>query len=341
MVKNKQSIGGKARAASLTAKQRSEIAKKAAEARWKDSPPIAVKSGDLALGDIVIQCAVLPDETRVLSERAVTKAFGGKRGGAHWRRKKAGDPGANLPVFMSARNISSLINNDLRENLSAPIPYMIPGSSAIAHGINAELLPDICVALMDMQDKGELHPSQNAIANQAKILHRGLAKVGIIGLVDEATGYQELRDKRALEAILDKFLRKELAAWAKKFPDEFYKQIFRLKNWPWNDLSSKRPSVVGKYTNDLVYERLVPELLSELERKNPNNSKGRRKSKHHQWLSDDLGNPALAQHLHALIGLMRASTSWRQFKSMVDRAFPKKFHTVELDFGLEEDSSNL
>ncbi|RLW51900.1 MAG: hypothetical protein B6D76_17670 [gamma proteobacterium symbiont of Stewartia floridana] len=330
MTESKQSKGGKARAAVLSKEERSEIAKKAAEARWKESVPEAVKDGDLILGETTIQCAVLPDEMRVLSERAVTKAFGGKRGGSHWRRKKAGEPGADLPVFLSAKNISSRINSDLREKLMAPIVYKAPGSKVVAHGIDASLLPDICVALMDMHDQGELHPSQENIAIQAKALHRALAKVGIIALVDEATGYQHLRDKQALQSILEKYFRKELAAWAKKFPDEFYKEMFRLRGWEWSELSTARPGVVGKYTNDIVYERLAPSLLSELQKKNPINKRGRRSVKHHQWLSEDVGDPALAQHLYAVIGLMRASSNWRQFKTLINQAFPKKGENLEL-----------
>ena len=161
---------------------------------------------------------------------------------------------------------------------------------------------------------------------------RGLARVGIVALVDEATGFQEIRDRRALEAILDRFLRKELAAWAKRFPDEFYQEIFRLKGWQWKGMSINRPSVVGKYTNDLVYQRLAPGILAELQSRNPKGQRGQRKSRHHQWLTEDVGHPALAQHLYALIGFMRVSSDWDQFYRFVTRAFPKKNETMLLDF---------
>ncbi len=330
MTVNKQSKGGRARANALTPEQRSEIAKKAAQSRWGEKIPEAVKDGELSLGDAIIQCAVLPDETRVLSERAISKALGAKRGGSHWRRKKAGEVGANLPVFLSAKNISSSLSDELTEKLSAPVLYKSPGSKAIAHGIEASLLPDICVILMDLHERGKLLPSQIKIAIEAKALHRALAKVGIIALVDEVTGYQTIRDKQALQQILDKYFRKELAAWAKKFPDEFYKEMFRLKEWPWSNLTTKRPGVVGKYTNDLIYERLAPALLNELQKKNPIIKRGQRSVKHHQWLSEEVGDPALAQHIHAIIGLMRASNSWRQFKTLTDQAFPKKGQNLEL-----------
>jgi P63C domain len=99
----------------------------------------------------------------------------------------------------------------------------------------------------------------------------------------------------------------------KRFPDEFYKEMFRLKGWEWLSICGKRPSVVGTYTNDLVYERLAPGILAELEGRNPKDERGNRRGKHHQLLTDDVGHPALAQHLHAVIGLMRAAGTWDQF----------------------------
>jgi hypothetical protein len=178
-----------------------------------------------------------------------------------------------------------------------------------------------------------LSHTQVRIAEQCKVLYRGFTVLGITALVDEATGYQEVRDKRALQAILDAFLGKELAAWAKRFPDEFYQEMFRLKNWQWRGMKVNRPSVVGKYTKDLVYERLAPELLTELEKRNPRDEKGNRKAKHHQWLTEDVGHPALAQHLYATIGFMRASSTWEQFYRMMQRAFPKKDTTMLLPMG--------
>src|SRR5262245_17296535 len=124
-------------------------------------------------------------------------------------------------------------------------------------------------------------------------------RVGIIALVDEVTGYQEVRDREALQAILDRYLRKAFAAWAKRFPDEFYKEIFRLRGWKWRGMEVNRPQCVANYTKDLVYKRLAPGILEELEARNPKNEWGHREARHHQWLTEDVGHPALAQHLYA------------------------------------------
>jgi hypothetical protein len=132
-------------------------------------------------------------------------------------------------------------------------------------------------------------------------------------------------------------LRKEFAAWAKRFPDDFYKEIFRLRGWEWRGMKINRPQCVANYTKDLVYARLTPGVLEELEKRNPKNEKGNREVKHHQWLTEDVGHPALAQHLYGVVGLMRAANSWDHLIRMADRAYPKRGHNVQLDLFTDDD----
>jgi hypothetical protein len=185
---------------------------------------------------------------------------------------------------------------------------------------------------------GDVPENYKHIVTACDALMRGLAQVGIVALVDEATGYQDYRDRQALQAILDKFLRKELAAWAKRFPDEFYREIFRLKEWPWRGMSINRPQIVGKLTKDVVYARLAPGIVKELEERNPVDERGNRKARHHQWLTDDVGHQALAQHLYAIIALMKVSTKWDDFMRKLDQVFPRRGETLKLAF-MSDDAS--
>jgi hypothetical protein len=202
-------------------------------------------------------------------------------------------------------------------------------------GYDAQLLPMVANVYLKYRDKciSKEKDLDKAIPRQYKhiidacdAVVRALAAVGIVALVDEATGYQYVRDRLALQEILDKYLRKEFAAWAKSFPDEFYREIFRLRKWQWKGMKINRPQCVAKYTMDLVYDRLAEGLVDELNKRNPVIN-GKRKSKLYWWLTEDVGHPALAQHLHAVIGLMRASDEWGQFKRMIDRAFPRRDDT--------------
>ena len=158
---------------------------------------------------------------------------------------------------------------------------------------------------------------------------RGFATVGIIALVDEATGYQRIREERALATILEKFIAEEFQPWTKKFPYEFYEQIFRLKGWSGPD-GTKRPSVIGHYTNDIVYDRLAPGVLDELRKLTPRLPSGRRRNKFFQWFTPDVSHPKLKEHLIGVIALMRAAPNWDGFKRSLVRAFPKRNEQISL-----------
>jgi hypothetical protein len=322
--------GGAARRDSLTADQRKEIASKAAKARWeKQNLPVAdYGSPDrpLKLLDTEIPCYVLSDGTRVLTQEGFMSALGRAR-------KAKGGTGSStgvdkMPPFLMAGNLKPLITDELIRS-TAPVNFRLP-SGGSAWGYRAELLPQVCNIYLTARDQKILLSAQRHLAAKADMLVRGLAETGIIALVDEATGYQQVRARDALQAFLDRFLRKELAAWVKTFPDEFFQELFRLKRWKWKG-TSKRPGVVGKYINDLIYDRLGPGVLDELKKKNPSDANGRRKAKHFQWLTEDIGNPALAQHLYATIGFMRAEDNWHTFKERFSRAFPKRGENLALD----------
>jgi hypothetical protein len=286
--------------------------------------PKATHTGTLKIGNINIPCAVLDDakRTRILSEHGVTSAMRSRSGASKRIKKIEQEKGrAPLPVFMAPDKLKPFISEELRIGLLNPIKYRI--GTKMAQGFPAELLPQICDVWLKAREAGKIQSQQQTKARQAEILMRGFAHVGIIALVDEETGFQEDRDREALQAILDKFLRDHLAKWAKTFPDEFYEHLFKLKGWQYRPLSVKRPGVVGHWTNDIIYARLAPGVLAKLREKTPKVHKGRRRHKFFQWLTDDYGHPALKQHLSNVIFLMKAYTKWDQFYRALQRAAPK------------------
>jgi P63C domain len=322
--------GGHARAEILTPEERSEIARKAATTRWSDQLPKAITEAELKIGDLSIPCAVLEDGTRMLTQWGFYRAIG--RSG-----RPAGGWGSDfekMAPFLALNNLKPFVSDELAAS-TKPVAFRNT-RGAKAWGYRAELLPRVCEVYLKAREESALLESQLKFAKTCEILMRGLAHVGIIALIDEVTGYQELRPKDALQMYLERIIRKELAAWAKKFPDEFYENIYKLKGWRWPGMKKNRYSVVAHYTRDLVYERIAPGLLRELENKSPKKDNGNRTNKFHQWLTDDIGNPMLSQHLHSLLMFQRlAITSgfgWNKFVKMVDQVMPKRGATFELPF---------
>ena len=229
-------FGGPARAAKLSKAELSKIGKKAAAARWDH--PKATHAGELKFGEIAIPCAVLEDGRRVVSQRGFYKGLGGK---SVPTKTLQADP--DLPAFLSAKTLQPFISDRLKLVLKTPIKYRIDGVKAvgggIAHGIPAEVIPDICDVYQQAKEAGGLHYRQEKLALNAYAILRALGHVGIVALVDEATGYQAVRERDALHQILAEYINEELMPWSKRFPDEFYVQMFRLREWDYDLESGK------------------------------------------------------------------------------------------------------
>lgn len=322
-----QSKGGRARADALSPLRRSEIARTAAKARH-DAPKATHGAPDrpLRIGDIEIPCYVLSDERRVLTLTGFTGALGMARGGSMIA-------GMNrLELFASRKSISPFISRDLQERFANPIRFILPDGTR-AYGFEAELLADICEAVLKAREKGALQQQQLGIAAQCEILVRGFARVGIVALVDEATGYQADRARDALARILEAFIAKELQPWLQTFPVDFYRELFRLRGLPFPTDTVKRPQYFGILTNDIVYKRLAPGVLNELRSVTPRNEEtGRLKHKLFQRLTTNTGYPKLREHLGAVVMLMKLSRDYADFIHKLDRFHPRFGDTLELPF---------
>ena len=285
----------------------------------------ATHKGSLNIAGLEIECYVLDDGTRVLSRRGMMKALGLQLGST-----RTGDD--RLTSFLSQDRLKSLGDKDLAA-MSIPFKFRTDRGS-LADGSIATLLVDICEVVLDARKAGNLLPRQEHIADHCEILMRGFARVGIIALVDEATNYQEVRDRLALQKILEKYLLKEYGAWYKRFPNEFYEQLFRIKGWQWKEGSTQKPGITANYTNDLVYDRLAPGVKEEIKRRREEVEEDTGQRIHmHRWLTVDTGIPALDKHFTALLALMRATPdkNWGYLKRLVARALPKAGEQLPLE----------
>lgn len=325
--------GGVARASALPKERLIEIAKEGASARWGSDIELAKRSGVLQIGEIAIPCAVMEDGTRLLSERAITKAFGGKRGGSHWKRLKENPDGAYLPVFLSAKNISANLNKDFAEKVGRRRLYREKRGGAPAFGIEASLLPKICNVYLKLRDEDKLVPSQVPLSMQAEILVRGLAEIGIIALVDEATGYIEEKRKEEYRELFQAFIREQAREYESEFPKLFTDNLYRLYGLE-QRTPGKHPQFFGKITRKYIYAPLAESkgaILEMLDEKNPVvYAKGGRKYKMFQFLKEELGLPALRAHLWQVVGILSTSRNKSEFDRLFNRAFPAKGATIEM-----------
>ena len=327
-------LGGNARAKKLTPEERKEIAQTAALARWSGGDlPSVLCDGELIIAGRRIACAVLSTHKRVLTQQTFLTALGRTarpKGGTGTRRLAAGTQG--LPPFLSAANLEPFISSELRESTTPIVYHTKKGGKAF--GYDALLLPLVCEVYLKARDahleaveaknppQGILQHMQVDLVKSADMFMRGLARDGIIALVDQATGFQEQRDRDALIKILEAYIAPELMPWTRRFDTEFFKQVYRIHGWPFKPGSTKRPQCVGTFINDYIYKQLPPGVLDELRRKNPVTESGYRRYKHTQFMADT-GNEHLDRQITATTTNMRIADTKPEFKGLFDKAYPK------------------
>lgn len=316
-------LGGEARARALDPERRSAISKVAGSARWAGHQKVlrATHVGRLLLGGVEVPCANLVDGRRVISHTAFVEALGRARPGGQTYQRRANENGRDeLPIFLALKCLKDFIPNDFSV---ATIAYHPSGGGPPAMGIDATAVPVVCRIWLSALAARKLRRDQIQTAKQAGVILAGMAEVGIVALVDEATGFQRDRAADALASILEAFIGKELAKWVKTFDDDYYRELCRLKGARYDELSSQRPQWMGTVTNNIVYDRLAPGVLKKLKEVNPRIEGGNRKAQHHRWLTRETGYPELREHLTKVTLLMSLCSTWDEFMTILDERIPK------------------
>ena len=322
--------GGIARANSLTPERRIEIGRQAAQSRWRvddERPAALAKYGapdrPIRIGSVEIPCYVLEDGTRVLAQRGLQGGLGLSAGGGKTGARRI------VELLESLEQKGSDIR-DLVARANSPIRFIPPHGGNAADGFEATILPDLCAVLIEAGRLGKLGKRREHLAERAALLQHGFATLGIIGLVDEATGYQADRAKDDLARILSQFIAKELQPYLPTFDTEFYREMFRLRGLPYSPFSVKRPQYFGILTNEIVYKRLAPGVLDELKKLTPKDESGRHKDKLFQRLTSNRGYPKLREHLGSIITIMTFSDDWHDFMKKLNRRHPKFGEQLDL-----------
>ncbi|MFK7723800.1 P63C domain-containing protein [Pilosibacter sp. HC1M1C21] len=261
--------------------------------------------------DIKIECYVMDTKERVLSLRGAARTIG-----------LVGNGSQALARNLNAQWIAPYLSDGLKEWLEKANRNELP----IYRGIRGKFMPfeaslfvDLCKAYVDaMHDHALQTEKQEQTARRLYAIMTAFAKTGLIAVIDEVTGYQADRDRDEMQKVLEKYISAELLPWAKRFPDEFYKQMFRLKGWEYKG-KAKTP-YAGKLTNKYIYEYLPKGVLEELQKETPKSDTGNRKNRFHQHLSEETGLPNLDKQLQQTIALMKASDSWEEFDHLFKKA---------------------
>jgi hypothetical protein len=291
----------------------------------------ATHEGVLEIGDAKLDVAVLSNGQRVITQSGVFRALD--------RPSRGNTRALGIPAFMDAKNLQPFVDDELKNAIEKVKYSDLNGRES--QGYDASILPLVSDLYLKARDAGVITTNQRETAKKAEILVRSLAKVAISALIDEATGYQYERANDELQIILKAYINKELLKWQKTFPDTFYLEIFRLNKWEYTPSSiKKRPGVIGKWTNELIYKQLPNGVLEELKTKTPKDAKGHYRARFFQSLTEDIGHPMLKAQIYKVIGIMRISSNWGEFKSHFNKMVEREKGQYEIDFDKIENELN-
>lgn len=305
--------------------------------------PWAVREGELKIGDAKIPCAVLDNGLRVLSQQGFLKAIGRAR-------TAKGGQGASVdekPPFLQAKNLKPFVSSKLEASTKHIVYKPIKGGYTprdgvlpIAYGFDARAFPDVLRVYVDAKKAKKLHARQEHIAAVAERMLAALPEIGMVALVDEATGYQQDRPHDELQKILEAYVLPEHRPWVKTIPREFTKELYRV--YGWNTSSQRGPRYAGKLTRKLLYEYLPAPVLPELDKLNPaNKATWQRPKKHFQHLTESIGIEHFKGQLAGVMALLRASPNKRVFQSLFERAFGRQALKAQGQFPFMDDLPDL
>jgi hypothetical protein len=321
MTDSKQSKGGLARSAALSIEEKKAIARNAARTRWGTDMPVALHEAEFMIGDKKVGCAVLPNGKRLITQATFLRALG------RARSPKAGtgvlSTVDDLPFFLQAQTLNPFITEELRAS-TTPIFFRTQSGKRIV-GYDAMLLPDVAEVYLKYRDDLHKHGKEvptkyEGIVEACDIVMRALARIGIIALIDEATGYQYDRPRRELQEQLEKFISESLLGWVQTFPADYFRHLCRLKGVDFNPKTMRLPSYFGHLTNNLVYRRIAPNLVRRL--KEQRKERGNPSNKMWQWLSQDVGYRSVLMHLGTVVGLMKIHKDYDKFLAQLDTVAP-------------------
>lgn len=258
-----------------------------------NSLPRISHPGVLKFGAMEVECAVLDDGRRGLLGKHFAKALG-------YAEK--------TPSDRFSRFLIEFAPNYMNGKEKAGSPVSNPGRGGRAQFIEAEAVVEAIDNVIEAAVEGRTRKWQSRQVAACLAIRRGLGVVGLVSLIDEATGYQYSRAPDALQDLIGRLIRKHVADWERRFEPEYYRALAKLTNTRYMG-GGPKPAIWGWITLHYVYEEVFPtEVLAELQAR-----KGE-SEKLHQWLTDK-GIAPLERQIDRVRDFARTSANLADFKA--------------------------
>lgn len=281
--------------------------------REKNNPPRADWSGNLQVGESSLPCYVLNDRRRIFSTRGMLESLGYKSN-------------SNPDGVFNSKALAPFMETQGNPYKGDHVVDFFTDTGTNAMGYDVEKFMDICHAYSEAYEAGVLEGRNKDAALKANAIIRACSKIGIVALVDEATGYQYARAENALQFKLKLYLSEEMRAWEKTFPDELWIQFARLTDWTGSP-TKNRPKYWGYLVMDLIYGYLDEEVARYIKQNKPKPRKGQN---YHQWFNEDFGMRKLTEHINRVIGMAQGCETMDELKQKMAHRYGGKPLQLEL-----------
>lgn len=213
-------------------------------------------------------------------------------------------------------------------------PHKVKTNGIFRDYLEASILIEFANHILNLRRSNVLGHTWKVYCDNCERFIQGLAKTGIVSLIDEATGYKKQRTDEYRRLFLS-FIREDHSDWIKEFHQSFFDGIYKIYHLPPLE-GQKRPPFFGAFISKYVYYPLANShgaILERLREKDPVVSKHGRKYRLHQFLTEEIGKPALRKHLNQVETLLLLSRDKGAFKRNFKKVFPQPYDQLELDFG--------
>lgn len=302
--------GGIKVAAQMTTEEKKLRAQKGALARWGTKMLTAIRKGNfLEEFGFDAECYVLGDsnKTAVMTQRGIAAAVGlSKPGGKDFER------------LVQGKGISKHLGAEALGKVLQPIDFkwIYPGakqSAVTVKGYDADLLIDVCNAILAAKAAGDLRKNQESLAKQAAIVVGASAKAGIQGLVYALAGYD--RTKEEVIAAYKMYVAAEAREYEREFSPELYEQWYRLYGLAKPERG--RPWEFRYLTIDHIYKPLARSNGKVFTlAKSSKQEHGEKGDKIHQFLSE-IGVKALRTQVGKILGIATVSDSREEYEKYI------------------------
>lgn len=306
--------GGIAVAANMTPEERTARAAKGAVARWGPKMPTATHKGNFnADFGVDAECYVLDDaaKTAVMTQRGISAALG-----------LSNPSGKDFVRLVSGKRLSKYLGAEVLAKIAQPVEFkwIYPGakqSSKTIKGYSADILIDVCNAILTADAASQLNSHQANLAVQARVILNASAKSGIANLVYALAGYRP-EIEHVIQAF-KAFVQEEARKYEQEFPNELYAQWHRLyaipvpvrgKPWQLMHLTVNHIYIPLAKSNGKMLD-----LLRDLKAND-----GERKKKLFQFLNE-IGARALRMHLGRVLEMCESSRDQFEYESKIISRF--------------------